>query len=178
MMTTRVLFGILIGGAIGLALGKAGRCSTGTCPFTSNPYATMVLGAALGMALATSSGPRASGPEVTSPYVTLATKDTFTELVGQGPALVDFTAAWCGWCHKLAPIVAKLAEEYHDRVAFVKVDVDRCRGIARQYRVEGLPTIILFDHGKPAGKPLEGFRDEAALRKAIEELLKNHNAGA
>lgn len=48
-MTLRILFGILIGGAVGFALGHFGKCVSGACPLTSNPYITAIIGAAIGL---------------------------------------------------------------------------------------------------------------------------------
>ncbi len=44
----KILIGILVGAAIGFSLGYFGRCSSGTCPLTSNPWASTVIGAILG----------------------------------------------------------------------------------------------------------------------------------
>lgn len=48
-MTLRILFGILIGGAVGFALGYFGKCASGTCPLTSNPYVSTIIGALIGL---------------------------------------------------------------------------------------------------------------------------------
>lgn len=48
-MTLRVILGIIIGGTIGFALGYFGRCVSGTCPLTSNPYVSAIIGALIGL---------------------------------------------------------------------------------------------------------------------------------
>ena len=48
-MTLRIILGIIIGGAIGFALGILGKCASGTCPLTSNPYVSTILGALIGL---------------------------------------------------------------------------------------------------------------------------------
>lgn len=50
-MTLRIVFGILIGGAVGFALGYFGKCVSGACPLTSNPYIATIIGAAIGLAI-------------------------------------------------------------------------------------------------------------------------------
>ena len=45
----KVLLGALIGGGIGFAVGYFGKCATGTCPMTSNPYVSTLLGILIGV---------------------------------------------------------------------------------------------------------------------------------
>lgn len=53
-MTLRIVFGILIGGAVGFALGYFGKCASGVCPLTSNPYVSTVIGIIFGILIALS----------------------------------------------------------------------------------------------------------------------------
>jgi thioredoxin 1 len=79
--------------------------------------------------------------------------------------LADFYADWCGPCKMLEPVVASLAAETPAAVA--KVDVDSQQALAGQYRVSGVPTLVLFADGE-AVEQLVGARDEATLRSLIE----------
>ena len=45
----KILIGVAVGGAIGFAVGYFGRCATGTCPLTSNPWVSTIVGAAIGV---------------------------------------------------------------------------------------------------------------------------------
>jgi thioredoxin 1 len=65
------------------------------------------------------------------------------------PVVVDFWAAWCGPCHRVAPELEALAENHGAAVKVVKVDVDAAPGIAQRYDVRGIPTIALFRDGQP-----------------------------
>jgi thioredoxin 1 len=65
------------------------------------------------------------------------------------PVLVDFTAVWCGPCKMLEPIVKQLAQEWEGKVKVVKLDVDDNAGLAIQYQVMGVPTLMLFSNGEP-----------------------------
>lgn len=65
------------------------------------------------------------------------------------PVMVDFTAAWCGPCKMLDPVVKQLSEEWEGKVKVVKLDVDDNSNLAMQYGVMGVPTLILFVGGKP-----------------------------
>ncbi len=64
------------------------------------------------------------------------------------PVLVDFYATWCGPCRMLAPVLEQLAGEFAGQVKFAKVDVDRAPGLAAQYQITGVPTLLLFQNGR------------------------------
>ncbi len=74
---------------------------------------------------------------------------SFQELIeGEKPVLVDFSAEWCGPCKMLAPILKEVAQKVGDKVSIIKVDVDRNPQAAAHYRIQGVPTLILFHKGK------------------------------
>ena len=79
--------------------------------------------------------------------------------------LTDFHADWCGPCQMLEPIVAELADETD--AAMAKVDVDTHQGLAQQHRVQGVPTMILFEDGEIAER-IVGVRDKSDLRRLIQ----------
>ncbi|MFB6124898.1 MAG: thioredoxin [Halanaeroarchaeum sp.] len=79
--------------------------------------------------------------------------------------LTDFYADWCGPCKMLEPIVEELAQETD--AAMAKVDVDRLQGLAQQYRVQGVPTMVLFAQGDVA-EQIVGVREKHALKQLIE----------
>jgi thioredoxin 1 len=69
-------------------------------------------------------------------------------LQAKEPVVVDFTAAWCPPCQMMAPVVARLAEEFAGKVKIGKLDTDENPEIAIQYGVSGIPTLGLFREGK------------------------------
>ena len=83
-------------------------------------------------------------------------------------ALADFYADWCGPCKMLEPIVEELAVETD--AAMVKVDVDQFQELAQQYRVQGVPTMVLFADGEVAER-IVGVREKHNL----EQLIQRHS---
>jgi thioredoxin 1 len=91
-------------------------------------------------------------------------------LGAQRPVLVDFSAAWCGPCKKLKPIVEELAGEYAGRIDMVHIDVDAARETAARYGIMSVPTLLFFKGGEPAGQ-LTGLVARDALKKRLDQLL-------
>ena len=77
-------------------------------------------------------------------------KKSFSELINSPgmPVLVDFYADWCGPCKAMSPIIQQVASENAGKVKVIKIDVDKNQAVAQQYRVQGIPTLMLFQGGK------------------------------
>lgn len=90
-----------------------------------------------------------------------------------GPVLVDFSAVWCGPCKMLDPIVEELATEWNGKVKVVKLDVDHAPGIAMQYQVLGVPTLMLFKNGESLER-ITGFQPKDRITsKLVPHLSMN-----
>jgi thioredoxin 1 len=100
------------------------------------------------------------------------TDATFTdEVLGSDvPVLVDFWAPWCGPCLKLEPVLAALAEEYGDRLRFVRLNSDDNPETSRAYNILSMPTLTVFRKGEVIGQ-LVGMRAKYTLRHEIDEIL-------
>jgi len=85
--------------------------------------------------------------------------------------VVDCWAAWCGPCRMVAPVIEELAGEYAGRVTFGKLDVDRNRAIASRYRIQSIPTILVFKDGRLVDQKL-GALPRAVLEPAITRHLE------
>ena len=83
------------------------------------------------------------------------------------PVLVDFWAPWCGPCKMIAPALEELAGELAGKVAIAKVNVDDHQQHAAKYRVQGIPTMILFKNGREIDR-LVGAAPKAQLARWIE----------
>ncbi|MFM2206151.1 MAG: hypothetical protein RL213_126 [Bacteroidota bacterium] len=93
---------------------------------------------------------------------------SFRELLnGETPVLVDFTAAWCGPCKMMAPILQQVKEQVGERVKIIKVDVDRNPHAAQAFQVQGVPTLILFRNGQPVWRQ-SGVIPAEQLRNILE----------
>ena len=73
----------------------------------------------------------------------------FSEIINQEkPVLVDFFAEWCGPCKMMSPILKEVKDTLQDKVAILKIDVDKNQAIATKYQVRGVPTLIIYKAGK------------------------------
>lgn len=87
------------------------------------------------------------------------------------PVVVDFGAAWCGPCKRLAPIVEELAKEYDGKVKIAKFDIDSSPQTPAKFRVMSVPTVLFFKGGKQVDV-VNGLTSKDALKKKIDPLLK------
>ncbi|MBP3450030.1 MAG: thioredoxin [Spirochaetaceae bacterium] len=96
------------------------------------------------------------------------TKDNFEQevLKSDKKVLVDFWASWCGPCRMLSPIIDEIAKET-DKVKVGKVNVDEESDLATQFAVMSIPTLILFENGKPI-KQIVGVQSKTAILNMIE----------
>ena len=107
-----------------------------------------------------------------STNVTELTDATFAETIkaAERPVLVDFTAAWCGPCKMISPILDELSVEQADKMQIVKIDVDANPQTTLQYEVMSMPTLILFRDGVPQRK-LIGARGKQHLLNDLADVL-------
>jgi len=80
------------------------------------------------------------------------------------PVMVDFWAAWCGPCRRMAPKVEELSQEYGAEVKVAKYDVEEGERYSRRYHITGLPTLILFENGKEVRRIVGGYSKETIRR--------------
>lgn len=120
--------------------------------------------------------PGAAEPTAETPYREVWTTDEFREVVfeNERPVIVDFWAAWCQPCIRMAPVFAELAAQ-HPEVQFVKVDSDRASAVSRAAGVRGLPTFGFYWQGE-VRDVMVGAQTRAQLEKRVK-WIKDIAAG-
>lgn len=84
--------------------------------------------------------------------------------------VVDVTAAWCGPCRMMTPVLERLAERNDPRVSIVTLDADENPGTASRFGVRSLPTLLFFREGALIDR-LVGAVPPAVLDRRLEEIL-------
>ena len=94
----------------------------------------------------------------------------FSEIINQNkPVLVDFFAEWCGPCKMMAPIIKEVKDSLGDKVAILKIDVDKNPSVAAKYQVRGVPTFVLYKEGKQVWRQ-SGMINKSDLEKLIHSF--------
>lgn len=98
--------------------------------------------------------------------------DDFNKLINDSkPTLVDFFATWCGSCKMMAPILEEVKNKVGDTANVIKVDIDKNAELAARYRVQSVPTLIMFKNGEAVWRTV-GVQQEALLTAKIYEHAK------
>ncbi len=92
---------------------------------------------------------------------------TFAELTNtEKPVLVDFYADWCAPCRAMKPVLEDLKSQMGEDVSIFKIDVDKNETIAQRYSIKSIPTLIIFQNGKPVWRK-SGMASSAELQQAL-----------
>ena len=95
----------------------------------------------------------------------------FQELrAGDRPVLVDYWAPWCGYCRRINAPYDKIADQYADSLAVVKINIDDEPRLAEQERIEVIPSLVLYQNGK-AISSIVAPESKAAINAFIREHL-------
>jgi thioredoxin 1 len=93
----------------------------------------------------------------------------FNEILNsEKPVLVDFFATWCGPCKTMAPMLDQLKQQMGEETRILKIDVDKNASLAARYRIQSVPTLILFKKGQPVWRQ-SGIVPVQQLKQVIQK---------
>ena len=99
--------------------------------------------------------------------------ESFKEIIGgKEPVLVDFYATWCGPCKMMHPTIDELSNDFEGKMRILKVDIDKNNAAANKYKIQAVPTFILFREGEIKWRN-SGVMDKQALTNAINPFIKS-----
>lgn len=87
------------------------------------------------------------------------------------PVVVDFFAEWCGPCKAMAPALDTVAREMAGKVKVVKIDVDQSPAITQKYRIQAMPTLMVFKDGKVASTQVGALVQKSKLEAWIKSAI-------
>ena len=85
------------------------------------------------------------------------------------PVVVDFWAEWCGPCKMIAPALDEIAGEMAGKIKIAKVNIDENPQIAGQFKIRGIPTLMVFNDGK-----VQGMKVGAVTKGVLKDFIEQH----
>lgn len=83
------------------------------------------------------------------------------------PVVVDFFAEWCGPCKAMAPALEAVAAELKGKVKVAKLDVDQNPTVTEEYKIQAMPTMMIFKGGKKVAERVGALTQKKQLQDWI-----------
>lgn len=97
--------------------------------------------------------------------------ESFNDIInGDKPVLVDFYATWCGPCKVMSPTIEAIGKELIGQARVLKIDVDKNQAVANLYRIQSVPTLIIFKKGEVVWRT-SGVMDKGALMEQMKKVI-------
>jgi thioredoxin 1 len=179
VMMIRLALALIIGGSLGAVLGYYGKCTTGSCPLTANPWRGGLYGMVLAGLFAFSLAPAGtvsnsqavdSGP---SPVLHINSVEDFDKYVLQAekPVLADFYSDICPPCRMLAPTIDQLAMDFQDKAVIAKINVQHVPALAKRYNVYAVPTVLFLKAGQETERKV-GLESKKTYTDILKQLTE------
>lgn len=102
----------------------------------------------------------------------ILTENKFDETIGNGVALVDFWAPWCGPCNMMMPTIEEVASEMQGKAVVGKVNIDEEQALTARYKVSAIPALVFFKDGE-VQDTFMGVQKKDKIIEKLQELLSD-----
>ena len=96
--------------------------------------------------------------------------ENFSDIIkSEQLTLVDFFATWCGPCEMMHPVLEQIKNDLGDKIRIIKVDVDKNEALSMQYRIQSIPTLMIFKGGE-----LKWRQSGALLERELKKVIAQY----